>query len=299
MSVNHEKVVIRNRAALQATIKSGFKKLQAPKWEPAARSEAEAELTPAESRADGSPWGEDPARTAYAAANLMMTGVLENLAALHQLVNDQMPVIGPTVVARSTIEISSGAWWLMEPGIGARARVCRELVLSLTSARRAKQLATDFRNTGFDVSDAIKEAEQQEANVLQRITDLAITAPSGGYMPTIEGETAPDATHGTAAMLRSAMPASIPGTSIYRTYSAVTHGEIYGLMNFMAPGVTSDGTKILHWHLPPDVLNSTIQMTISAFGQSWRRISNVMDWSKIDIDLWEVKLSNIYRGLRE
>jgi hypothetical protein len=59
-----------------------------------------------------------------------------------------MPVIGPTVVARSAIEISSGAWWLMEPGIGARVRVCRELVLSLTSARRAKQLATEFRNTG-------------------------------------------------------------------------------------------------------------------------------------------------------
>jgi hypothetical protein len=298
--VNHEKVVARNRAALQATIKFGFRQLQAPTWEPETKSKAaKDELVNSESRADGSPWGEEPVRTAYAAANLMMTGVLDNLASLHQLLDDEMPVIGPTVVARSAIEISSGAWWLLEPGIGARVRVCRELVLSLTSARRAKQLATEFRNTGFDVSDAIKEAEQQEAQVLQRITGLDITAPSGGYTPTIEQQTAPDATHGTAAMLRLVMPASIPGTSIYRTYSAVTHGEIYGLMNFMAPGVTSDGTKILHWHLPPDVLNSTIQMAIMAFGQSWRRISEVMGWSKIDYDLWEVKLSNIYRGLRD
>ena len=104
-------------------------------------SEAAAELANAETRADGSPWGEDPTRTAYAAANLMMTGVLDNLAALHQLLDDQMPVIGPTVVARSAIEIASGAWWLMEPGIGVRGRVCRELALSLTSARRAKQVA--------------------------------------------------------------------------------------------------------------------------------------------------------------
>jgi hypothetical protein len=102
--------------------------------------------------------------------------------------------------------------------------------------------------------------------------------------------------NGTAKMLRAVMPASIPGTSIYRTYSAVTHGEIYGLMNFMAPGVTSDGTELLHWHLPPDVLDSTIQMAITAFGESWRRISKLMGWSKIDGDLWEVKLSNIYRG---
>jgi hypothetical protein len=300
--VNHEKVVARNRAALHATIEFGFRQLQGPMWEPEAGSKAAKELVNSETRADSSPWGEEPVRTAYAAANLMMTGVLDNLASLDQLLDDPMPVIGPTVVARSAIEISSGAWWLMEPmepRIAARARVCRELVLSLTSARRAKQLATEFRNTGFDVSDAIKEAEQQEARVLQRITDLAITAPSAGYTPTIEQQTAPDATHGTAAMLRLVMPARIPGTSIYRTYSAVTHGEIYGLMNFMAPGVTSDGKKILHWHLPPDVLNSTIQMAITSFGQSWRRISTVMGWSKIDYDLWEVKLTNIYRGLRE
>ena len=48
----------------------------------------------------------------------------------------------------------------------------------------------------------------------------------------------------------------------------MTHGEIYGLMNFMAPGVTSDGSTLLHWHLPPDVLDSTIQMAISAFRES-------------------------------
>lgn len=53
----------------------------------------------------------------------MMTGVLDNLTALPHLLDDPMPVIGPTVVARSAIEIASGTWWLMEPGIGARARV--------------------------------------------------------------------------------------------------------------------------------------------------------------------------------
>jgi hypothetical protein len=78
---------------------------------------------------------------------------------------------------RSAIEIGSGVWWLMEPGIGARARVCRELALSLTSARRAGQLAGEFRATGFDVSEAIKEAEQQKARVLQRIAGLGIAAP--------------------------------------------------------------------------------------------------------------------------
>jgi hypothetical protein len=297
--MDHQKVVAQNRAALEATIEFGLKKLQVPIWEPEAGSEAAAELRPPDARSDSSPWGEEPARTAYAAANLMMTGVLDNLASLRRLLGDPMPVIGPTLVARSVVEIAWGAWWLMEPGIGARARVCRELVHSLTSARRAGQVAGEFRDTGWDVSDAIKEAGQQEARVLQRIADLAIAAPSGGFSPVIEGEKADTATSGTAKMIRLVLPPSIPGTAVYRTYSAVMHGEIYGLMNFMAPGVTSDGTQILHWHLRPELLDSTIQVAIAAFGKAWQQIAQVMGWGKIAGDLWEVKVRNIYSGLRE
>ena len=232
----------------------------------------------------------------YAAANLMMTGVVDNLGSLHQLLDDRMPVIGPTVVARSAIEIGAGAWWLMEPGIGVRRRVCRELALSLASARRAKQVAEEFQAKGFQVGPAITEALQQEARVLQRITDLGIATPTPGYYPVIENEQAMKATVATAAMLKAILPANVPAQSIYHTYSAVTHGQIYGLLNFMAPGVTSDGSSLLHWHLPPDVLDSTIQMAIAAFREAYRRINKVMGWGKLEGDLWEIKLGKIYNS---
>ena len=74
-------------------------------------------------------------------------------------------------------------------------------------------------------------------------------------------------------MLRVVRQASVPGESVYQTYSAVTRSEIYGLMNFLAPRVTSDGSQFLHWYLPPGVLDSTIQMVIMAFRESWRRIN--------------------------
>jgi hypothetical protein len=125
--MDHQSVVSENKAALRATRDFGIKYLGTPKWEPAPGSEAARELASNETRHDGTPWGEDPPRTAYAAANLMMTGVLDDLAGPWQMLDDQMSVIGPTVVARSAIEIASGAWWLMEPGIGVRRRVCREL----------------------------------------------------------------------------------------------------------------------------------------------------------------------------
>jgi hypothetical protein len=62
--------------------------------------------------------------------------------------------------------------------------------------------------------------------------------------------------------------------------------DLSSLMNFMTPGVTSDGPTLLHWHLPPDVLDSTIQLAI-AFGESLKRINKVMVTacrSKFDAD---------------
>ena len=294
--MDHQSVVSENRKALQATLDFGTRRLGSAKWEPSHGSEAAAELSYSGTRPTGGAWGEDPPRTAYAAANLLMTGVLDDLAALRQLLNDQMSVIGPTVIARSAIEIASGAWWLMEPGIGARRRVCRELTLSLTSARRAKQVAEEFKAKGYPVGQEINEAHQQEASVLQRITDLGIAAPTSGYSPKVENEQAEAATATTATMLKAALPTSVPGQVVYRTYSAVTHGEIYGLMNFMAPGVTSNGSKLLHWHLPPEVLDSTIQLAITAFRESYRRINKVMGWGKLEGDLWEAKLRRIYNS---
>lgn len=294
--MDHQSVVVEGRAALQATLDFGARHVGPAKWEPKSGSQAAVELANTEVRQDGTPWGEAPVRTAYAAANLMMTGVLDNLASLRQLLADQMPVIGPTVVARSAIEIASGAWWLMEPGIGARRRVCRELALSLTSARRAKQVAEEYQATGFQMSNAIADAHQQESRVTQRIADLGIGSASSGFSPRIEGERAELATDRTALMLRSVLSASVPGESVYRTYSAVTHGEIYGLMDFMAPGVTSDGSTLLHWHLHPDVLDSTVQMAIAAFREAYWRINKVMGWGKLEGDLWELKLGKIYNS---
>jgi hypothetical protein len=271
--------------------------LAPPKWEPAAGSQAAAEVASVETRTGGDPWGEDPPRTTYAAANLLMTGVLDDLAGLLQLLDDNMSVIAPTVIARSAIEIASGAWWLMEPGIGVRRRVCRELVLSLTSARRARQVAREFQGGGFPVGQGVTDASQQEARVLQRIADLGIAAPSAGYSPKIETEAADPATTATGAMLKSALSPSAPGEFVYRTYSAVTHGEIYGLMNFMAPGVTSSASApLLHWHLPPEVLDSTVQLAITAFRETYQRIIKVMGWGKLEGDLWEIKVRKIYNS---
>jgi hypothetical protein len=291
--MDHQHVVLQSREALQATLTFASRKLGAAAWEPGAGSEAADELANTETRQGGTPWGESPLRTAYAAANLMMIAIRDNLMSLQRLLDDQMPVIGPTVIARSTMEIASGAWWLMQPGIGARSRVCRELALSLTSSRRAQQVARKFQAQGFALPQGVNDALQQEAKVLQRITDLGIARPTAGFSPTVGNEQAQTATDATAAMIKTAVQ-QVPGDTIYRTYSAVTHGEIYGLMNFMEPGSAPDGSPLLTWNLPPALLDSTIEMAILAFRESYRRINNVMGWGKLEGELWEIKLEKIY-----
>lgn len=189
-------------AALATTLDFGIHKLRAPRWQPAPGSEASAELASVQARHDEQPWSEDVLRTPFAAASLLMTGVLDNLGSIRQLIGEPMPAIGPTVIARSAMEISATVWWLMQPGIGARRRTSRQLLLSLISARRAAQVAEEMRN-----DEERAQGLAQEGRVLAQMRDLAITDPSGlRYRPTIEGESLPEATDLTARMLESCYP---------------------------------------------------------------------------------------------
>lgn len=233
-------------------------------------------------------------RTAYAAANLLMTAVLDDLAGLRSLLGAQMPVIGPTVLARSTIEIASRAWWLMEPKIGPRLRVCRELALSLQSARRAKQVADEVVALGFPVGQEITDALALEPTVLNRVADWGITTPSAGLFPTVENQRLAAPTNLTGEMLQGALSRRVARPYVYRTYSAVTHGELYGLMDFMEPIAAAGAPPRLEWRLPPDLLESTIQMAIVAFDASYSRIRAVMGWGKLEYDLWTIKQAKIY-----
>jgi hypothetical protein len=61
--------------AVVATIPFGHRRLGPDVWEPAAGSEAAAELASTESRANGSPWGEQVPRTTYHASGGPRSGI--------------------------------------------------------------------------------------------------------------------------------------------------------------------------------------------------------------------------------
>jgi hypothetical protein len=276
--------------ALDATVQFGQRRLGSRIWPCDPGSEAQVEVANSELGNRCIPWGERPPRTAYALAAVLMKAVLDNLASFRRLLGDEMLAIGPTVVARSAIEISSTVWWLMEPGIGIRKRVSRELVLSLASARRAGYVAQKLHENP-DRTAAIT----QESQVLRRVKELGLPTPSGPFLsPKIENEELKRPTDVTADMLDPWLPPSTPSSNVYLTYSAVSHGELYGLMHFLTPEAQVDGSTMLRWERQLPIVESTVDLAIIGFRESYLRISKVMGWGCLEDQLWEDKLRRIY-----
>ena len=73
-------------------------------WVPGWKSEAAAELRNVETRADTSPWGEDPIRTAYAAADMFIRATIDCLDALADSTNLLTTIYVPHVLARAAME---------------------------------------------------------------------------------------------------------------------------------------------------------------------------------------------------
>lgn len=107
--------------------------------DPAWQSEAACEITNSEVRADGSPWGETPVRTAYAASTAFLFAGLDALMALRDSVNVSSTSYVPGVLSRAAMEAGSQAFWLLEPGISARHRVIRSVLVRAGSAANLKE----------------------------------------------------------------------------------------------------------------------------------------------------------------
>ena len=274
-------------SALAATVDFGIRVLKAPRWQPTRDSEASRELASLPARRDGNLWDEETTRSTYGAASLLMTGVLDNLGSIRGLIGEPMPAIGPRVLARSAMEIGATAWWFMEPGIGVRRRTCRHLVLGLISARRAVQVAEELGDP-----DGIRDAQDREKQVMDLIGDLAISPATGNNRssPDIEGENFPGATRLTAAMLKPCYPGLTETKVFCRTYSAVLHGQLYGLMNFMRPSVQPEGETLLSWQLRGSDLYRDVELALLSFREPFGRIHQHMNWGRIEYDLWHARV---------
>ncbi|MER5903637.1 hypothetical protein ABT150_26660 [Streptomyces mirabilis] len=151
--MDHETVVVQGWQALEATRKFGERALREPLRVPAPDSEAAVELANIENGQNG-PWGEGGGT----AADRVCGGESDDDGRPGRLGEPAAVARCPDAGDRSdrhrALRGRDRFDGVVVDGVGngVRRRACRELVLSLTSARRAGQLAKDV-----EASEAVAE----------------------------------------------------------------------------------------------------------------------------------------------
>jgi hypothetical protein len=135
------------------------------------------------------------------------------------------------VLCRAVLESSSLAWWLLDPGVGARPRLARALTYRLHTAKETKRAISHLR-LGSD-EDPTEYGELPDT-VMQEIRNLGpdwTCHPSGAWVSWGNGEeqkeTWPGYSDRAADLVRRIWPQQekMP----YAALSAVVHAELLGL----------------------------------------------------------------------
>jgi hypothetical protein len=185
-------------------------------WEPGWQSEAASELRNGEVGANG-PWGEEPVRTAYAAAQVFLYAALDSLDAIADSVNPLTTTYVPHVLARAAMEAGSQTWWLMEPRIGVRRRVIRSILIRASSARHLGKAARKMDRAALDYGE-------DQAMVREYAKNLGLSYVCNDDVVQCETETLPGYTKRGADFEKAVFM-----TAAYAIYSGAAHAELYAV----------------------------------------------------------------------
>ena len=107
-------------------------------WSMAWKSEAAAERANTETRPDGIPWGGQPLIWTDATAWFFISAVVDCIDAMCLCITPDTPTLVPNALTRVALEAGAKASWLLQPGLGARSRVARRILIHHASARQIR-----------------------------------------------------------------------------------------------------------------------------------------------------------------
>jgi hypothetical protein len=199
----------------------------------------------------GGAWGRKPVEFAYAVAGTaMIPAAGQYLAALSQLLNDEMALFGFQAVVRSLVESAARSWWILDPNIGVRERVERayeERWYSLQELRKANNSVKPQPLKSHESLMLKISADAAQLGLAERTSneqELVNVKKIVGY-----GKRRPDSTDLIPEFLE---PLGLPNGELwYRSVSGITHSVLYATMNFWEPGIVeSSGMLKLEPQLP-------------------------------------------------
>jgi hypothetical protein len=223
------------KSYLSRTCEEAMRWLPGTGWEPGWKSEAASEVRNREQRAGDSAWGEAPVRTTYAAAAAFLIAAIDSLSALADSVNLLTTTFVPNVLVRAAMEAASQAWWLLEPGIGARRRVIRSILIRASSARYLGQAVRKI-----DPAGKVSDYGEDQAMVRAYAKDLGLTYICNSDKIECETEDLPGYT-ARATEFEKAVGVS----AAYKIYSGAAHAELYLVMQSWRPTAAAGGSAPL------------------------------------------------------
>lgn len=171
--------------------------------------------------AENGVWGEEPIRLAYGSAILCYRAALEQAHAAAVMLTGVYSVVPAAILARSVAETASQAWWLLEPEIGGKRRVCRLQTLRYHSACEGAKAANA---DGATANQSDQYGETTDA-VQFFSGSLGLDAPRrDGYAYVCGAERLE-----TPSRRIPAMFAEVDAPNVYHLLSAYSHGERFAL----------------------------------------------------------------------
>jgi hypothetical protein len=209
------------RGALAALLDASDELRDERGWLPDADSQAMAELAAATEFKGSSTWG-DPVSAAHDSGQLLLFATSDCARALVWVLSrDASPVYAHDVLARSSLELASRAWWLFEPSIALRLRVARGM---------------NDRIFGLSQQSHLPLPQEERARASERLNELFAEAARLGFQTIRDPRTdvhyleemRPGQTELIKKLLSADGDASL-GALVYGMFSAVAHGTTFGL----------------------------------------------------------------------
>lgn len=232
-------------------------------------SAASVEVMNTEARLDSAPWGDRPVRTAYQYAQMATKLAAEFSRCAGLLIGVGRPAPGIETETRAALEAGSVAWWLLEPGLTARQRVCRMQLLRRNSAR---ELTRSIAEVGEDPVIARNEtvaAVEAECHAL----GLAPFTQGGDKL---EGEVRLKYTKRVQALTDE-----LGNHGAYSIYSGVAHAELAGIWRlFVQTSATLPGRQPIYSSaVKPEASYAAADSALKAVMGPVERIAGLFGWT--------------------
>lgn len=282
-NLDEKEYVAALRKAVRATREFATKSpLSEIRWAPAPRSRAQRDIDEIDSASTGAAWGHESFDRVFGLTNLMMTGAVDALGGLEKQLSLPIASIGPVLLARAVIELAATVWWITDPNIDARQRAGRELSISLIDATRLAKIGKKFTREN--------DLHKQEAYVRGKISQFGLALEKRQ----VEGQAKPDATDLTGRLLSRYVRDGTHSEFVYQHYSAVGHGDPYGLISMVAERSLSSGELVWQWGIDRLRLASAVEFSILSFHDAYTRLSEHLGWAnRIAYDAWRIKVRSI------